>query len=236
MKISVITPTIRPNGLPLVERALNRQTMTDFEWLIGSPFNPSLSRAKWVKDDFRGGYWTLNRIYNRLIKNCRADLIVSWQDYTFADPEALEKFLFYFKRNPKMIISGIGNKYKDDSWVVKVWQDPRESGEKASFYPCSFNEIEGNFCSCPKQALYDIGGFDEEMDFIGFGMDWYGVLDRIDSLGGYKFVIDQTNKSYSLCHGRVKGWEENNLIHGKYQDRKKQLITGKKWPVMSFFL
>jgi len=61
--ISIITPTIRESGLSLVDKTLRRQTFTDIEWLVGSKFQSEFGR--WVKDDFEGGYWTLNRIYNK---------------------------------------------------------------------------------------------------------------------------------------------------------------------------
>jgi len=48
MKISVITPTIREEGLPIVDKALNRQSFEDFEWLVGSPFPTEY--GKWVEE------------------------------------------------------------------------------------------------------------------------------------------------------------------------------------------
>jgi len=231
--ISVITPTIREGGLELVSRALRRQTV-EFEWLIGSPFNPKIEGAKWVEDDFGGGFWSLNRIYNKLIKAASGDLIVSWQDFTSATPQALEKFLFHFNNEPKTLVTGVGNKYTDTNWVAKVWQDPRERVDQGSFYQCDFSDIEWNFCAVPKQAIYDVGGFDERLDFLGFGMDGYSVNERIFDLGGYDFKIDQSNKSFSTTHDRIGGWENNNLIHGGYVQRKRELIDNGTWPVLNF--
>jgi len=159
---------------------------------------------------------------------------VSWQDFTFADPYALEKFWFHYEREPNVLVTGVGNKYEDDTWAVKNWQDPREREDFDSYYECFPNDVEWNFCSCPRKALYDIGGFDEEMDFLGFGMDGVGVNERIDRLGGYLFKIDQTNKSYSLGHGRPEGWEDNNLLHGGYFERKDDLKKEGRWPILDY--
>ena len=237
-KISILTPTIREDGVQIVKKSLSRQTSKDFEWLVGSYFNPKIGKSgRWIKDDFKGGYWSLNRIYNKLIKEAKGDLIVSWQDFTYADPEAIEKFAFHHKNEPKTIVTGVGNKYSNQSWAVKTWQDPRERTDQGSFYGCYFNDIEGNFCSCPKEVLLKIGGFDEKLDFLGFGMDWYGVFERIKDFGGYDFKIDQSNKSYSLGHPRVGGekrWEHNNLIHGGYIKRKKELIKKDVWPNLDY--
>lgn len=214
--ISVITPTIRPEGLGVVRRALERQTYEDWEWLIGSPFDPEMGR--WVKDDFTGGYWTLNRIYNKLIKESKGDIIVSIQDHTFCIPEALEKFKFWLDKNPKWIISGVGDKYDKVCPELgnKVWTDPRKS-LRNDFRACKFNEVEGNFCAMRKSTLYEVGGFDEGKDFAGLGMDWYNVFDRLDRMDGYEFYIDETNESFSEVHGRVKNWEKDNLIHKGYE-------------------
>jgi hypothetical protein len=213
--ITVITPTIRPEGLSIVETGLLRQTTDDFEWLIGSPFKPKVSMAKWVEDDFKGGVWTLNRIYNKLIKEAKGDVIVSIQDFTFFDADALQKFRYHIK-NTCDVVSGVGDKYEQVYPRVsnKLWQDPRKKGSYA-LREVPFREIEGNFCAINKQLLEDIGGFDESMDEKFYGMDWYGVLERL-SIAGYKFFIDETLESYSLQHGRVADWEDKNGIHGGY--------------------
>lgn len=237
--ISVITPTIREGSLGIVERALSRQTYRDFEWLIGAPFNPGIDSARWVEDRFTGGYWTLNRIYNELIRQARGDLLVSWQDNTYADPSALEKFAFHYEQEQETLVTGVGNKYSDDSFVAKVWQDPRERGDMGTYYPCVFDDIEWNFCSVPKVAVYAVGGFDEGMDFLGYGMDGYSVNDRLNTLGGWDFKIDQTNKSYSLVHGRVGGsekWDKYNLVNGGYQKHRAELISEGVWPVLRYLL
>lgn len=226
--ISVITPTIRPKGLPLVEKALARQSI-DFEWFIVSPFEPETKIGHWVQDSFTGGFWTLNRAYNKAIKQAKGELIVSWQDYTFAKPDALERFLTHYKLDNKAIVSGVGDKYEDDTFKIKTWTDPRRSS--ISFQPCIYSDIEFNFCSIPKQALIAIGGFDESLDFLGFGMDGFGVVDRLDKLGGWSFNLDQANESFSLGHGRPEGWEENNLIRGKYADKHKEYQLN---PILSY--
>jgi hypothetical protein len=217
-KISIITPTIRPEGLETVLLALKRQTFKDWEWLVGSPFDPDLRAVKWVKDDFEGGYWTLNRIYNKLIKESQGELIISWQDFTFADPTALEKFWTHYENYPIGFVSAVGNKYLSvyPELGEMVWKDPRETDKNGSFYECFPNDVEWNLSSVPRVAMYDVGGFDEALDFRGFGMDGFYVNQRLDKLG-YKFFLDQTLKSYSLTHGRVENWDEHNLI--KEMDR-----------------
>lgn len=221
--ITIITPTIRKEGLEIVKKGLDRSTIAYDEWLIGSPFDPGM--GTWVKDDFTGGYWTLNRALNKLIKQAKGDLIISIQDHTFFMPESLSKFLFYYEKDPKSIISGIGDKYES---VIprgkKVWTDVRR-GLTSGFGTCPFYLIEGNFCSIPKEAFYSVGGFDESLDFKGFGLDFYSLLDRLSIKNEYRFYIDDTNESASETHGRVDNWNKDNItsyeyigIHKKYEE------------------
>lgn len=222
-EVSVITPTIRPDGLKLVESALKRQMFSDFwykhledfEWLVGSPFEPDVD-CIWVQDDFKGGLWTLNRIYNKLIKQAKADIIISIQDHTFFGMDVIDRFRTHFLYDPKSIVTGVGDKY-DTVYPKKgtvIWRDPRRVD--GGFRDTTFNNIEFNFCSIPKEALYAVGGFDEQMDFEFFGMDAYDTLRRISNVGGFKFVIDESIESFSEEHGRVSNWESKNGIHGSY--------------------
>lgn len=272
MKISVITPTVRPEGLSLVEKALREQTFRDFEWIIVSPkvyeilndphFSEVLGCDKYeFGPEFRGksysilgkyedkdapfiavipepekeegDVWSLNKAYNTAIKEAKGELIISWQDWTYAKPDTLEMFWQHFKDEPKTLVSAVGNKYETDSWDIMIWKDPRIRDDMPSFYPCYPNDIEWNLCSVPKQALHDVGGFDEGLD-KWFGMDGFSVNMRIWDLGGYDFKLDQSIKSYSLPHGRVDDWEEKNAIHGPYEQRKEELKKKGKWPNVGY--
>lgn len=227
--ISVLTPTYRsPDGLVVVEKALKRQTFKDFEWLIGSPekdVTKDLSlEHKWLKDPEKGDgdKWVLNRVYNNLIRSSAGDLIVSVQDYTFFDPDALEKFWFHFTTEPKTLVTGVGNKYESvyPTLGAITWSDPRKTDKYGTYYPCFFSDIEWNFCSVPKEALYAVGGFDEDLDRY-FGMDGYSVNDRINLVGGFDFKINQTINSYSLGHNRPDNWDRFNALplYSSYREK-----------------
>lgn len=229
--ISVITPTVRLEGLKLIEKALRRQTLKDFEWIIVSPEKPeNLSISfKWVKEPEKaaGDVWTLNKAYNKAISQSCGTLIVSWQDFTSADPETLERFFFHHKLEPHVLVGAVGNKYTDETFTVQTWQDPRQRQDQGTYYPCFFQDIEWNLCAVPKLALESVGGFDENLD-KHYGMDGYSVNERIALVGGFDFKLDQSINSYSLEHGRVKDWEEKNALHGPYQERKKDYLKTPK--------
>lgn len=230
--ISVITPTIRPEGLEIVAKALRRQTFTDFEWIVGSPKPPNGHKCHWIPDPKKkkGDYWNIYTVYNNLVKKASGKLIVTIQDYTFFNADGLEKFWFHYTQEPKTIVSGVGNKYQDDTWSVKTWQDPRERDDQGTYYQCYYNDIELNFSAFPKDAFYSVGGFDEELNKYSSlcGLD---VLDRLNIQGGWDFKLDQTNKSYSLEHGRLPKWEENLPFNGPYEKRRQTYFAN---PVLEY--
>lgn len=248
VSITIITPTVRPEGIPLIYKALKRQQVIGWQWIIVAPkdtmkpletlLHPYLQQGDpgilLLEEPPKnpGDVWALNKAYNAAIRAATGELIVSWQDFTYAKPDTLEKLWYHHTQEPKTLVSGVGNKYADDTWSVVTWKDPRQRGDFGTFYPCYFNDIEWNLCSVPKEALYAIGGFDEELDKF-YGMDGYGVLDRLNMLGGYDFKLDQTIKSYSLEHGRVADWEEKNAIHGPYEARKQAYIANPKLPYLA---
>jgi len=220
MSISVITPSVREKGLKLVDKALKRQTFKNYEWRINDK-------------RYDGGFWGLNRAYNDLIRGSKGELLVSWQDYTYAEPDTLERFWEHYQAEPKTVVGAVGNKYEEPDWMVRSWQDPRERDDQGTFYEVYPADVEWNLCSVPKCAVEKVGGFDEELDYLGFGMDGYSVNYRMDEVG-YVFKLDQSIKSYSLEHDRPDGWDENNLLGKKYNKRREELIKGGKWPNLKY--
>jgi len=244
--VSVITPTIRPEGLSIVQKALDSQTFKDFEWLIGAK-GPNLRASEkypihWISDNFEGGFWTLNRIYNQLFKKAKGEIVVTWQDFIYARPDALQRFVDTIKDTSGGIISGVGDQYervgKYGKPEVKIWNDPRKdsSGE---LYECPAKDVEWNFAAFPKEKIFAVGGMDEELDFFGYGGDQYQVGERFEAMG-YKSYLDQSNESFTVRHDRSKhggqeNWNKNHiLLNGKYAIRKQQLIKDGKWPVLDY--
>lgn len=242
--LTILTPSVRPNGLGIVDLGLSRQSIEKFEWLICMPERfvedgkkqiglnePTFITTPPLKE---GMFWDLNSAYNRLIKRAKGDLIISIQDNTFFSPEALEKFAFYYDKDLCSIVSGMGDKYDRvyPTLGKKEWSDPRWETTK-SFREVAPALIEGNFCAVPRQAFFDVGGFDENLDFMGYGLDFYSVFDRIAIKGGYKFYIDDFNESFSLTHGRVKDWDEKNITAEQYRVRREDYLKNPVLPFLS---
>lgn len=241
MKVSVITPNIRKGGLEIVHNSLLRQTHKDWEWLICSPFNPEIKEAIWLIDDYKGGFWSLNRAYNKLLANVSSELVISWQDWIFVNPHGLESFINAYKETGG-IISGVGDQYESvDKFgrpSVKIWADPRKRDGK-SFYEIYPNDAEFNWCAFPTKAAFDVGGFDEQLDFLGYGGDQLQFCTRLDELG-YKFYLDQRNESFTVRHGREdfggqEAWDSKHvLFNGKYDARIVELKMNGTWPKLDF--
>ena len=238
--ISVITPTVRPEGLALVAKALKRQTFKDFEWIIGSRVHPlHIEGLKlgidyvFVQDPKKKPeeYWSVYKAYNNAIRAAEGNLIISWQDFTYAKPDALQKFWDHYQEDNKVIVTGVGNKYDNDEWIVQIWQDPRQRTDQGTYYGCFYNDIEINFAAFPKEAFYAVGGFDEEWGDKYSSVCGLDVLARLDIIGGWDFKIDQTNETFSLEHGRLHGWEKNLPFAGPWQ---KRLEEYKSQPVLDF--
>lgn len=245
-RISVITPTVRPEGLKIVEAALRKQTFTDFEWLIGAkeacPIVDTPFETRWIADDFEGGFWTLNRIYNRLFKEAKGELVVSLQDWIYIPSDGLQKFWDAYAEHPDALISGVGDQYQE--WdgkrkpTVKIWADPRKTTKYGTFYECFYNDCEWNWAAIPKAIFNAVGGMDEKLDFLGFGGDQLQTCDRISDMRFYKFFLDQDNESYTVrhsrdAHGGQEAWDKDHvLFNGKYVERKNELIKLKQWPIL----
>lgn len=240
--VSVITPTVRPEGLDIIRRSLLKQTYPKWEWLIGSKFNPEIKEARWIEDNFEGGMWSLNRIYNKLIKQAHGKIIVSLQDNIYITPEGIQKFVEAIDQFGEIIVSGVGDQYERENDYgkpeIKIWSDPRKNTKYGSFYECFPQDIEWNYCALPKSILTKVGGFDEEMDIRCRGVDAYQVMQRIDELG-YKSYLDQDNESFTIRHDRSNyggedAWNKSHgLFNGEYEKRKAELKQNGKWPIIN---
>ncbi len=245
MLLSIITPTIRKEGLAIIRDALLQQTFTDWEWLIGSSFDPEIDEARWIKDEFKDGYWSLNRIYNKLVSAAQGELIITWQDWIWVPSEGLQKFVDASIQYPNAVISGVGDQYESlDKFgrpQVKIWSDPRKNANYGSFYEIFPNDAEWNWCLIPKDNFYLVGGMDEQLDFLGYGGDQLQIGERMDE-AGVKFYIDQTNESYTIRHSRKEfggqeNWDKNHvLFNGKYDTRKEELKNEGKWPKLDYLI
>lgn len=232
MKISVITPSVRPKGLEIVKRSLDQQTFKDFEWIIIGPGGNHFSKrdaelfnypVALLQDAPKkdGEMYKLNAAWNRGFRQAKGELIVSFVDMTWAPPDALENFWSHYQDNPRALVGGVGNQYEEvqnGKPEIMIWKDPRMRMDNGSFY--EINPIDLEFCltSVPKQAISDIGGWDETWDKYAALSEKEACL-RMDKLG-YKFYLDQSIEYRALTHPRLtKDWEERYQLGCKYMEK-----------------
>ena len=186
MKISVVSPSNRSDGLEIVSKCLMKQTFSnnDFEWLICGPTFTGISYHIPEPKKKKGDFYNLNKAWNACFNRAKGELIVSIVDYTEFEPDTLAKLWEHYVDNPTVCISGLGVQYKDGkiSWV-----DPRI--ERNSVYLISPVDMELRLASIPRRAIQAVGGMDEEYDKV-VAISEKELCLRIGSLG-YKFYVDK---------------------------------------------
>lgn len=236
--ISVITPSVRPNGLEIVEKCLKKQTIKDFEWIVVTPkklVNEIHVVCRLLTDPPKkpGDFWTLCKAWNKAYAHARGELIVNIQDFIWFPPDTLERFWQHYMDNPKSLVSTVGNHYKKldelGKPVEEVWRDPRMRMDQGSFYKVDNTEMEMSMCSVPKKAILDCGGIDEEYD-KGPGVQEKEMCLRLQVLG-YEMYLDQLMEYRALEHGRLKkNWNEKywKVIAPLYVKHIKELTNIKR--------
>lgn len=215
-KISVIIPTIRDTSIN--EKCLARQTFTDFEVIIQRPEG----------NKPEGLLYTLNRDLNKALKKAKGELIISYQDLIEIKPDCLERFWFHYTNNPNACVGAVGDQYSSLDPPIKVWTDPRKRMDFGSFYELNPIDIEFTLCAVPRQAFFDVGGFDEEFDKYA-ALSEKELMYRIDKLG-YKSYIDQTIEYRALKHERLsKDWDQRYFAGFPYYEKcLKEVREGKR--------
>lgn len=189
IKISVVTPSIRPEGLVPIRESLLRQTMPkdEFEWLI---------------DINVTGKHDLNASFNKLIKRSKGELIVFYEDYTRILSDGLDRFWKAYKEFPDTCFtSPLG---KVDAWTDSPrwdWRATKQDISQTDYTDCRWTSCELDWGAIPKKILYDIGGFDEELD-NWWSMDNVSVGDRANKLG-YQFKCLFTNPAIAIDHDKI---------------------------------
>lgn len=177
MRISILTPTIRPDGLKRVRDSLLKQTEKDFEWLV--EINST-------------GEVDLNAVINKMLKRAQGELIVFLQDYISIEPDGLEKFWKAYKKNPKVFYTAPVGKIR-----TPLQREPQFDWRKHRDY-AGWQEWEIDWGSAPKKALFEIGGFDEALDEY-WGFDNCVVALKA-KLADYTFACLQDNVAIAIDH------------------------------------
>lgn len=178
--ISVVTPSIRCDGLIPVQESLAKQTFQDFEWLteIGIP---------------ERGH-DLNAAFNRMLRRAKGELIVFYEDWAKVEPDFLEKAWDLYKKNPNTLFTCPLGKTLD--WK-EVKYDFRNFAETIEW---DMWEIDLAFA--PLKILKEVGGFDEELDKY-WSFDNVNLAYRVLLTGKYNFAIAHELKGMVYDHDKM---------------------------------
>lgn len=183
MRISILTPTIRgKEGL-----APNAESIASFN------FNPN--EFEWITEESDGSVHDLNAAFNRMLKKAKGELIVFMEDYTKATTEGLNKFWDGYQKEPNVFWTaplGKTDDWQNIRWDWRAYQDATET---------TYNCWEIDWGAAPKKALFEIGGFDEELDKY-WSSDNVNVGYRA-YLNGYKFKNMFDNPAMAFDHNKV---------------------------------
>ena len=179
-KISVITPTIRVEGLKVVHESLLKQTFKSWEWLVEIGDGVEMSFSKDM---------------NKMLRRAKGELIVSLQDYIKAPKDGLEIFWEEHQEHIRTFFTAPVGKTTD--WV-SIRFDWRKNGERRKIEAV---EWELDWAAAPLQAFYDIGGFDENFD-RGWSWDNVNLALRAQK-AEYGFIVLPNNEAVAYDHDAV---------------------------------
>jgi glycosyltransferase involved in cell wall biosynthesis len=238
--ISVITPSVRPEGLKMVARCLKRQDFTDWEWIVVAPECMLTSIEKNLVNyphpiliaeppKREGDFYNLNKAWNKAYSKAKGDLIINIVDMIWFPPDTLTRFWNHYQANPKALITAIGHQYEKEvegKPETLIWSDPRARTDFGTFYEVEPSEMEMCLCSIPRQAILDCGGLDEEYD-KGAAIGEKEMCWRLDQMG-YKFYIEQSIEYRALYHPRLsKDWDKYYKVSSKiFIEHMKQINEG----------
>ena len=173
--ISVVTPTIRPEGLVVVRDSLLKQTHREFEWLV---------------DINTTGQVDLNQSLNRLLKRAKGELVVFLQDHIQIEEDGLEQFWRAYKDKPAFYTAPVGK--------VKQWGDEPKWDWRIHREDIEWTEWEIDWGCAPRGSLFKIGGFDEKLDrYWGFDNVNIGLRAHI---AGYPMGCIKDNRAVAFDH------------------------------------
>lgn len=147
--------------------------------------------VEWLVEINVSGQTDFNQAMNKMIARAKGDWIVSVQDYIAIPDNALE---YISQLEPAFYTFPIGKVLSDED-------SPRWDWRAAESRPINFMEWEICFGAAPRQALIDIGGFDEQLD-QAWGFDNVNVGYRAYK-AGYKMLCDNTIKAIAFDHDAV---------------------------------
>ena len=220
MKISVLTASVRPEGLDIVKNCLDKQDFPhdQFEWIIVGNKEVYDYASKWHETgDYwvnvvlerpkkEGDFYNIDKAYNDLFKNASGELAVMWTDLTWASPTVLTDFWTHYQKDPNICVGGVGDQYLEEGEFripkIMVWKDPRSRTDYGSFWEINPIDFEMCLASIPVRAVKEAHGWKEKWDQFA-AMGEKELCLRMDKLG-YRFFLSNVIEYKAIKHPRIK--------------------------------
>lgn len=209
--ISVLTPTIRKEGIEITRRCLAQQTFSNFEWLTE------------INDT---GKHDLNAAYNRMLRKAKGELIVSLQDYITVRPDYLQKWWDAYQANPNAFMTApVGKNSQLDYNGTTIWDwRAYRNDETENIRDCGWDCWEIDSGAAPLKALKAIGGFDEALDGH-WSADNVNVGCRAQ-LAGYEFKCLFDNPALAYDHDVFMPHPFRASFDGTFNTKRMAMFRG----------
>lgn len=192
--IDILTVTKRNGWVEATANCLNNQTLKDIRWII--VYEPNVKKVDtqgidtlWVEAPKKTRHSNLNASLNEGLRVVKSEVVIFLQDFIEINKNTINTLLVdYLKTNAFITTATINPDGKHDARYTGT-DSLREIEPK---------EWEANVAAAPMQAIYDLGGFDEEYD-NGWSWDNVNLAERAELLG-YKFYIDEAIKPKLKYH------------------------------------
>lgn len=175
MKISVITPSIRPSYLDITQKCLEAQTFQYFEWLveIGRPSQG----------------FTLPSDFNKMLRRATGDIVVVLQDCIVIPSDALASIVSLDHANTAYTYAVIKEGKAD-------WRATRLKAIGDDNITPNMWEID--LASAPLSLFKDVGGFDEDFNN---GWSWENVeIAWRAAAAHYRFKLSNITEGHAIDH------------------------------------
>lgn len=198
VRISVISPSIRPQYLNITQECLERQTFQDFEWLVDI--------------DLRNNGYQLPKALNRLLKRSKGEIIVMLQDCITVDDNFLQHVVDTYTGD--FVTYPLGKKNGDN--IDWDWR----KGNNNIIQP---QEWEADLAVAPRKAFFDIGGYDET---YCDGWSWENVeVAYRAKAAGYNFICDNRVSGVAIDHDKeVENPFRNKKPNNDWRARNTQVL------------
>ncbi len=205
VKISVVTPSIRPKGLEITQECLAYQTYKDFEWLVEIGY----------------GTHDLNKAYNRMLRRAQGELVVFLQDYIKVPPTYLQSFWEAYKTHSTTFFTAPVGKVDTLEFAPPARWDWRAHRNTESMTSDCW-EIDS--ACAPLALLKEIGGFDEALDGH-WSCDNVNVGCRA-ALAGYSFMNLFENPALAYNHDKFIEHPFRETFNGSLNTKRMAMFKG----------